>query len=280
MGHHPTASLEPEVGPPYVGVLENTLGLAVGDQHAEVEYGQAISQAGDDIDVVLDQDDTRARRGPQFQEKVGQVISLRRSQAGERLIEQQYHRSSGQGHGQFDQPRLAEGEGSDIGLGQPGNPHLTEEAGRIELDRLGCARSTSNRPQAPGDVQGELHVFPHGQIREQGDPLKGPGQTQARPLVHRGVRALSATHDDPPLARTEQSRHHVQQRRLPGAVGTDDSDDLTRAHAKAHVAQGLQAPETHRHVVHVQDEGRISGFHRNCNHRFAHRSPAISSPAG
>ncbi len=47
--------------------------------------------------------------------------------------------------------------------------------------------------------------------------------------------------------------HGVQERRLPGAVGADEADDLAREHVERHVVDGDDAPEAHGQLLALQE---------------------------
>ena len=51
------------------------------------------------------------------------------------------------------------------------------------------------------------------------------------------------------LGRRVDAREQVEERRLAGAVGADERDDLAFVDVQRHVADGLQAAELHRDVV-------------------------------
>ena len=68
----------------------------------------------------------------------------------------------------------------------------------------------------------------------------------------RAVGDVDAGHPDPTRVRTEEARDHVEECRLPGAVGPDDADDLPVTGMEGDVIERGVAPERHRDASHFE----------------------------
>ena len=83
----------------------------------------------------------------------------------------------------------------------------------------------------------------------QTDVLERTPEPERRPLVHGQVGDLLTPVDDAAGVGRVEAGDQVEQRRLAGAVGTDDADDFVLVDGDAHVQVGLDASEADGQVV-------------------------------
>ena len=155
---------------------------------AEVQHRDALGQRGDHADVVLDEQDGRAR-GVQLADEVGELRALGRPQAGGRLVEEQQPRTPGQGPRHLESPLLAQRQAVGrpvrqleqahavqalLGLG-PDLPLLPALGGRAERG------GHQARPRAR--VRTHHHVLQQRHAREQPGSLEHDRHAPARPDV-------------------------------------------------------------------------------------------------
>ena len=80
--------------------------------------------------------------------------------------------------------------------------------------------------------------------KERPEPEPGAGRGRA-------VRDVDAGQLDPPRVGMEEPGDDVEQRRLAGAVGSDDPHDLAVVGVQGHVVQGVVAAEAEREPAHL-----------------------------
>src|SRR5690606_18701804 len=110
------------------------------------------------------------------------------------------------------------------------------------LERPGLEDGAPDAPVGAA-VLAHLHVLEHRQVREQTHVLECAGDAGLGDL-RRGVPGdVDAVEDDLAFVGREDARDHVEQGRLPGAVGADDRDDLALLHGEVDTSDGLDATE-------------------------------------
>ena len=90
----------------------------------------------------------------------------------------------------------------------------------------------------------DLHGLEHGQVGEQVGRLERPAETEGGPARRRQLRDVVAEDLDRAGGRDEPS-DRVHHRRLAGAIGPDEADDLTLAHFEIDVVDGHATTEGH-----------------------------------
>ena len=124
---------------------------------------------------------------------------------------------------------------------------------RLSL-RTGKRKIEPNSPPFMREALADHHVLDRGHGAEQPDVLERPAIpsfsmiTSGRLPVMLCPRARSAGR------RLVVARQHVEERRLPRAVGTDDRDDRALGHAEGDVADRGQAAELLGHVRRVEHQ--------------------------
>ena len=92
----------------------------------------------------------------------------------------------------------------------------------------------------------QLEVLEH-----HADPL--PHLDEARP----GVAEVDPLEDDPAAVHRLQPVRAAEERRLAGAAGTDQADDLAPVHLEADTPEGLEAPVALLHILEDEDGGLV-----------------------
>src|SRR2546427_590617 len=87
-----------------------------------------------------------------------------------------------------------------------------------------------------------LEVVLDAHAREEAPALGHVGHAELHDPVRWGRRQVDASHDDRPLGWPDEAGHDSHQRRLAGAVGSDDADGLALANLQRHVEQRLETP--------------------------------------
>src|SRR5437867_5034400 len=105
-------------------------------------------------------------------------------------------------------------------------------------------------------------VVEHAHPLEQGHVLEGAGDAEDGDVGRRKVRPVSAVENDPSLVGVVEPADHVEQRRLAGAVWTDDGEDLAAADLDAHLAQRDERAEADADAPHLEERPRGSPRHR------------------
>ena len=110
-----------------------------------------------------------------------------------------------------------------------------------------------------GALEGpHLEVLDHRHPREESPAFRTLSDPVLDDRVRCRVRDVVTLEADRALARTVQAVDRAQRRRLPGAVRSDERDDLTRAHTQRDALERVN-----RAVVHVQtvELENVAGAH-------------------
>src|SRR5690606_20513629 len=103
----------------------------------------------------------------------------------------------------------------------------------------------------------EHHVVEHGRHVEEFDVLEGARDAEAGNAVRRHLRDVLALEADTAGCRLIDAAYEVEDRRLAGAVRTDDREDLALVDAEADAVDGLDAAEMHGQVFDFQQRHRF-----------------------
>ena len=103
----------------------------------------------------------------------------------------------------------------------------------------------------------DANVVEHRQIGKQRDVLEGAADADLGDPVRRARQDAYAFHQDIAGARLIESGEAVEQRRLAGAVRSDQAEDCALVHVKGHAVQRDDAAE-HDADVANREQGSIS----------------------
>ena len=100
-------------------------------------------------------------------------------------------------------------------------------------------------------------VVEQGQARESSHDLEGAPDSRPADCERRLADELAAVELDAAGTGDDEAVERVEERRLAGAVGSDDAEDLALADLERNLLQRAEPSETHRHVVHGEQGFRI-----------------------
>jgi hypothetical protein len=160
------------------------------------------------------------------------------TQRGGRLVEDEDVRLEGQRLGELQQVRLGDGEAADAVLQVGGEADVGHDrAHGRPLVPVGIEH-------VPGDGHAEVlrdrHVRQHGRVLVHDRDPELAGQRRGQFVDHLAV------HLNGPEVRLRRPRRDPHQRRLPGAVFTEQRMDLAGEHLERHVRQGGHGAEALR----------------------------------
>ncbi len=238
-----------QVGLDHFFVLLHVVRRALGDLLAVVEHGDAVAQAHDELDVVLDQQDGAVVVADTV-DQLAQHHLLGGVHAGGRLVERDQLRVGGERAGDLQAPLVAVGQCARLVVGVAPDAHVFQQLLRAPGDgRLFAleARRAENRAKQArmgADVPAHHHVLERRHFREQADVLEGAGNARLGHQVHRlGLVGLARQLEGAAVGRV-QPGDDVEEGRLAGAVGADQAIHLAALDGDADVRERLQAAET------------------------------------
>ncbi len=214
---------------------------------ADLEHVGAARGGERDAGVLLDDEDGEALGGVQAAEDGEDLADDERRQAERGLVEQQQPRPGEQGAAEREQLLLAAGEGARLLVAPVGE--LREElvdAGEVAGERV------------PARVAAEPQVLLDGQLDEGSAALGDVRDPEPRDRVGAGASAeRTAAEDDRPLA-ADGAGDGAQRRRLAGAVGAEDGDDLALADLEADAVERLDGPVAGLDLVQLEQRAQRS----------------------
>src|SRR6266513_3926934 len=257
----------PEVGVEDGRVLADVLGLAVSDLAPVVQDRDAIGDVHDHAHVVLDERDRRAELLVDVEDEAAHVLLLLDVHAGHRLVEQEELGLGGERAAELD--ALLEPVGQAAGRRLADRLDLQEVDdpldGRAVLELLAAGRTPVEGLQQEAPLHPEKaprhEVVEHAHALEQGHVLEGAGDAEAGDVRWLEARAVPTVEDDPSLVGVIEAADHVEQRRLPGAVGTDDGADLAAIDREAHPTQRDERAEADADALHLEERARGAPGH-------------------
>ena len=207
----------------------------------DLEAVHAVADAHDQRHVVLDD---RASAAPSSRrislDQRAERLGLALRDAGGRLVEAQHARVEREQAGELDDPAGAGRQVGDAAVGVAAEPEEADQlvglgrAGALADRRAGQEQRGREEPGAPARLERDLHRLAHGELREQSGAA---WKVRPRPCARTSATATSRETSSPSSSTVPVARHEaadrVHQRRLAGAVGADEPDDLVRADAAA-----------------------------------------------
>ncbi len=126
--HDQSTSAHTEIRVDDALVLEHGRRISDGDEVAELEHRDPVTEAGDEVQLVVD-DEQRDTFVAQVTEISRELRGLRVVETGGRFVEHQHLRLRGNGAGDLEQPSLAVGEPPGRRLGVRAEPHPHDRIG-------------------------------------------------------------------------------------------------------------------------------------------------------
>ncbi len=246
----------PEIGTDHIGIGPDLLRCPFGDLPTEVEHRDAVADAEDQRNVMLDQQNGGvAPLGdpPDDRPDLGALMGV---QTGGRLVEEQHVRIGEQRPGHADEPRPAMRKLSGLAVQQIRQPELLDDL--FHGDRRTLPPRTDHVgevvPQCLG-VRGGEQILPDAHVREQLDRLEGPGQPGPCPPYRRPSGDGLPVEQHLARRRLGEAGDDVQQGRLARAIGADQPQHLARLNAQVDVAERLHPTETDAEITHLKHRG-------------------------
>ena len=219
-----------EDGPGEVAALEQLAGVALEPHRALLEEHGAAAQLGGEVERLLDEH-ARDAGGVDVADDVEQLADDRRRQAERELVDAEQPR--------VDEQRLGDRELLLLAAGQRCRPRLPRR-GRSCGNRSSSRSIRAVELVADGEAA-ELEVLADGEVGEHG--LAAHHQRR-RPAGSRSSAGTPVTSWPSRVTVPERRRlepgEHAQHRRLAGAVGAEQAEDLARLDVERHAEQ-------HRH---------------------------------
>src|SRR5437762_11821304 len=94
---------------------------------------------------------------------------------------------------------------------------------------------------------------PHAERREEREVLEGAADAEGGDAVRRQPQQRAAAEADVAALRRVEPAQAIEERRLPGAVGADEPDDLAVGHVERDAVERDNAPEAHGEVADGQN---------------------------
>ena len=180
-----------------------------------VEHQEAMREAHHRAHGVLDDDDGEPRRR-ELPDHRQHVLDRAGAEPGQRLVHQQQTRLPRKRASELHQPEIKRAE-----------PRRPVAGAGAEADarqgHLGCgggARLIRRR-----DIGADQHVLQHGHALKGAHHLEGAADAEAADAVGLEAPEIAAGEGDGAAIRPQEAVQQVEQRRLAGAVGSDDAED-------------------------------------------------------
>src|SRR5438445_341198 len=221
--------LRPQIGGDHGRILRDAQVVAFGEHLAAGEYSDALGEAGDHAEVVLDHQHRSILRHPLDQRR--DTLHVFVPHARGRLVEQHQFRVERERGGDLQRPLAAVGE-----LRREGVAEVAQADRRDQLG--GAAGELAQRPGAPPEVEGgaplalqrDAHVLERGEIREDGADLERAHESLARHVGGRGAGDVLALVRDGAAGRRQQAGEEVEAGGLARAVRPDQRVDGAADH--------------------------------------------------
>ena len=223
---------------------------------------QALAQLHDQRDVVVDDQEAEVFGLRQGGEQGEQALRLGLVHAGGGLVEQKEGRRRRERAGDLDAALVAIAEAAGEVVGAAGEAELGEQP----VGEPACRRP----PEALRD-RARLDVLAHAQMAEQAHDLEGAGDAARGDLARRQAGDVGAVAQHAAVLRCYLPGDDVDQRRLAGAVGADQPQDLAGLEAQRHAIERAQAGELDRDLQGF--EGRY-GHRRSAGEALGRRGGA------
>ena len=215
------------------------------------ETVDVLGEVHDHRHVVLDDQERQAALFVGRAQTIEQGLDQHRIDAGGRLVEQQHLRLVHQGHGEFEQLLLAEGE-------IPGMlAALIGEADKVE--QFGGLRALRRRVPAEQAEEGCLaqgwrgeHVGLNGHAAIDARLLVGADQSFARNVLGEELGNLAAPEAHRAMVDGKGAGDGIEQGGLARAVRSDQADDGALGHLQADGIVGDDAAEALGHVPELE----------------------------
>ena len=224
------------------GIVGDRGRRALGDHAALVQHVDALGERGHGLHDVLDQQDGDARVAD-VADDLDDLGDLGRIEAGHHLVEQQQARPGGERAGELQ--ALAAGDG-EVGA------HLVELVRHADLPATASASRSRQLAVGGAEIGADHDVLAHADLGERLGDLEGAHHAGGADPVRRQAGDVLAVEGDAAGIGRLEAGDGGEQRRLAGAVGPDQADDLALPHVERGLVDGLQAAERLGELAHLK----------------------------
>ena len=214
----------------------------------------AVGVAEHDVHVVLGEEHRDPLFARELRRELHQAVARARRHAGGGLVHQQQPRRAGERQRQLDALRVAVRERRAALAGESGHAHALEQ-------RIGFGAHAVGRPRGDAAMgagmrqQRELDVLAHGHRREGRGDLERPADAHPRDGPRRQPVDPRAGQGHGPGVGRELPVDEIEARRLAGAVGADQRDQLAGGHGERDVVHHVVAAEGLGQAVDAKHRG-------------------------
>src|SRR2546426_1529363 len=266
-----------QVGGDDLGVAADRGGLPSRQQLAEVEDVDVVANPHHQAHVVIDQQHRDVEPLPHRVQQLRQTRRLLRVEAGRRLVQQQQPRPHRERARDLDTPLDPRRQvARQRACGTVEVEHVKDRAcafhrrafrvrGERQMERVAERVAPAERVHRHDQVLGDGHRAPQLEV------LKCARDAEARSHVRRRIDQRVAFEEDRALVRGDDAGDAVEERRLAGAVGTDQAEDLAAVQVQRHSVQSDDSAEAHCDVAYTQ--------HRHATFTFLPPSPLTADRA-
>ena len=200
-----------------------------------------------------------------------------------RLVEQQHVERPGEHPRQLDHPALPYRQQPGLEVGQRSDAGELDGVLDSPVHRRPLGRGTHQLTDGIGSghrrLPAEGHVLPHGEGREQLDPLERAAESEAGPTGRPEGRDITPVQHDLSLLRLHQAGARVERGRLSCAVGADEARDASHGRGEAHVLTSPDAAVTDRQPTDLEPVGPGSTVVAPAVTRLSRRAASSSDAA-
>src|SRR3954471_10145334 len=227
--------MRPQVGGDHRVVVADLRGRSLRDHAPEVEHHDVVADAEHEAHVVIDEQHGHARVGQcaQMAAELGALVGV---QSGGGLIHQHEPWALRERAGDADElaPSVRElGREAAADVGQPAQlERPVDGVARVLADRQ---QEVAQRGQHPHALAGDEQVLLDRQVVEQLDRLERAHEPAPRSHVRAQAGDVVSVERDAAARGRVIAGERVDRRRLAGAVGADQADDLARGHLQVDV---------------------------------------------
>src|SRR4051812_15202997 len=233
---------------------------ALGDQATEIEAVDAVADAHDERHVVFDDEHRRAELPLDLLDERTEGLRLALRETGRRFVEAQHPGGEREQSGQLHDPAGAGGQIGDVALRVAAEAEEVDEVVGFGLalvfhpDRRREVQGGRQEAGAVPSLERELHGLSDAELGEEGGRLERAPEALAGPSGGGERRDRLAEQLELP-ARGHEAADRVHERRLAGAVGADEPDDLARSDRDRDAVDRGDAAEAHASVLDAERRG-------------------------
>src|SRR5712671_1427016 len=229
-----------------------------GDGLAVVEHQHAIADVHHQPHVVLDQQHRHTARAHGL-DKLPECEGLRHVHARSGLVERQQLRLGCKRPRDFQTALVAVRQAARGVVGAIAYPDIVQQLRGARFDapflpqRRRPAQDGADHARLRAAVPADHHVLEGRKVGEQADVLEGARNSRPRDLIGPQPADVASIEQKKSLVRRVDSGEQIEQRRLAGAVRTDEAVDLGARDRKGNAVERVDAAEALRDAFRLQE---------------------------